>query len=363
MNKFLSNRQIFFVLYCVIIGYGVINISKAATEVAGTGGWISVVIATLIFIVISYMITYLQYVYEGKTIYEYSMQLVGKIPTYILATLAIIYFFVFLTMIIRIYCETIHLTILNKTPVMYLCLLFFMVVWYALSKGINTIGRLCEIYGILNIVFSVCIIIILFTQGKIVNITPFFIKQDLSLYFKGVVKMILPFMGVEMLLLIPIDRKYNKKIFKYTTLLISFIGILYIFIIESTISVVGVDLIVKLEATLFSVINGVDPYFLEFFRRLDGIAIIFWTMNVVCGTSLWEYGTITLINKIFKNGNYNIILLVVTITGFIISQVPKTMNGISKIIKYNSYFGFVVFFMTVITFFIITKVKKYDKTI
>lgn len=140
MKKFITNKQIFMILYCVISGYGVINLPKRVAESAGKGGWVPLLIATILFICITYVITYLQYVYEGKTLCEYSPQLIGKYMTYILVSLYITYFFMFFTMVIRIYCETIHLTILTKTPVLYLCILVYMVVGYGLLKGINVIA-------------------------------------------------------------------------------------------------------------------------------------------------------------------------------------------------------------------------------
>jgi spore germination protein len=94
MNNYLTNKQLSFILYCLIIGCGVINLPKNAAESAGIGAWLSLIITTIIFMFITYMITYLQYVYEGETLYEYSQQLVGKLITYLLVIIYIIYFFI-----------------------------------------------------------------------------------------------------------------------------------------------------------------------------------------------------------------------------------------------------------------------------
>ena len=128
MNKFVTNRQIALMMYCVIVGYGVIELPKSVAESAGTGGWFSLLIAGIIFILITYIITFLQYVYEGKTLYEYSELLVGKFITYVFLIIYILYFFIAFTMIIRVYAETIKLIILNKTPVIFICMLTYIVV-------------------------------------------------------------------------------------------------------------------------------------------------------------------------------------------------------------------------------------------
>lgn len=363
MKKFLENRQIAFMMYCTIVGYGVIGIPKDAAESAGTGGWFSLLMATIIFMFFVYIITYLQYVYEKKTLYEYSELLVGKLITYIFLIICIIYFFVFFTMVVRIYAETIKLIFLNKTPVIYICILFYIVVFYALKKGINVIGRVCEIYAFLNIIGFIFTNFLLCTKGNWLNIQPVFVTEDIMTYFKGIIKLILPFLGTEIILFLPISRTSNKNIFKYTTLMIGFIGVLYVFIAESTIAVVGVDSVINLKAASFTVLRGIDIQHLDFFRRIDGIYVIFWTMNIFCEVCVWGYGTITFIKKIIKNSSYRYTTIIITFIAFIAAIIPKTKDQVESIIKYNSYLGIIVSLIIPAILFIITKVKKYDKQI
>lgn len=361
MKNNITNRQVSFILYCIIVGYGVINLPKSAAEAGGTGGWISILISTAIFIPITYMITYLQYVYEGKTIYEYSKKLVGNFLTYVFVFIYIIHFFLFFTLITRIFSETLVLVILVKTPVIYISILFYIVVGYAIIKGIGAIGRLCEIYGFISIVLTIIFGLIIFTQGKMVNIMPVFVKEDVSTYLKGATKMFLPLLGMEILTMIPIDKNNNKKIFKNTILMIVFIGFIYIYLIEAIFSVVGVEAVVNTKASIFEIAKGIDVSYLEFLRRLDGLYLFSWMLNIVCAMSLWGYGAASLINKVFKNIKYNFVVIVMIILSFIIGRVPKTMEQVEKLITYLSYAGIIQLFVIPFILLLITKVKKYDK--
>lgn len=361
MNNFLTNKQIIFIIYCITIGYGIINLPKNAAETAGTGMWFTLLITTVIFMAIVYMITYLQYVYEGETLYEYGKRLVGKSITYFFMIILLMYFMINFSMIIRLYGEIIKLTILFRTPVASLCLLFFMVIGYALTKGPNVIARICEIYGLLNLLGFIFINTLLITKGRLVNIQPLFVKENLPAYIKAVPQIALPFLGAEALLFLPLSRTKNKNILKYTTLMVGFIGLFYIYVSESTVSVIGVDAVVYLKESLLSVVRGVDIQYLEILRRLDGIYIIFWTMNIVCAISLWGYGITTFTNKIIKKAKYNYIAIAVTITAFILSQIPKTKDQTESIIKYNSYIGMIASTVIPGILLVITKVKKYDK--
>ncbi len=361
MTNFLTNKQIAFVLYCIIIGYGITNLPKNAAEAAGTGMWLTLLITTIIFMFITYMITYLQYVFEGETIFEYSKGLVGKPITYLFIIIMLIYFFIYFSMIIRLYGEIIKLNLLFNTPVAAISLLFFIVIGYALTKGINVIARICEIYGLLNLLGFIFINLLLITRGKLINIKPLFVMENLTSYIKGVKQMLFPFLGMEALLFLPISRTKNKKIYKYTTFMVGFIGIFYIFVAESTVSIVGVEAVEYVKESVFSVVRGVDIYYLEFLRRMDGLYIIFWTMNILCAVSLWGYGITLFTSKIIKKVKFNFIAVVVTALSYIASQIPKTKDQIELILKYNSYLGVVVSAAIPGILLVITKVKKYDK--
>lgn len=363
MDKSLTNRQIAVILYSIIIGYDVVNIPKEIAEAAGTGSWFPLIIATIIFVLITYMITYLQYVFEGKTLYEYSTMLVGRFLTSLFMFICMIYFFMFLTMLVRLYGETIKLIILNKTPVMLICMVTFIVIGYAVIKGINVIARLCEIYVPINILGTIIITSLLATKGRYVNLRPLFSTEEIRSYIMALKTIVLPFLGMEILLFIPINQKENKHVFKYTMLMVVFIGALFIFLVESVISVVGVESVIYLKATVLSVLKGIDLYNIDIIRRLDGLYIIIWTMNIVCAMSLWAYGVTVIIRRKLKNINNNLLVIIVMCISFIVSQTPKTMEQVQRIIKYNTYLGLIVALVIPAILFTVMKVKKYDKQI
>ncbi|QGU94323.1 GerAB/ArcD/ProY family transporter [Clostridium bovifaecis] len=69
MNNSLTNRQIAFIIYCAVVGFGIVNLPRDIVDVGETGGWVSLSILTLVFIAITYIITFLSYVSEEKGLY------------------------------------------------------------------------------------------------------------------------------------------------------------------------------------------------------------------------------------------------------------------------------------------------------
>lgn len=363
MNESLTNRQIVFIIFGVLVGYGVMGLPKNVAENAGTGGWFTLIITTAITIFFTYIITYLGYVHKNKTIYEYSEILTGKIITYIFISIYIIYYFLVFSMVARISCETIKLTILVKTPLWVLCFIFLFTAYYALIKRLRVIARLCEVYGVIIITMATIMHLVMFTQGEIINMRPFFVIEDIPIYLKASIKLIFPFLGIEILTIIPFDKNNNKKIFKYTAFMVAFIGFLYILVAESCISVMGVDGIIYYNDALLATIRRIDIQSLQFIRRLDGIFLNLWIMTVFCTMTIWGYGATLLLSKLFNKIHFNLLSFIVVFIAYIISQIPATFEQVQKILEYMSYYGLVVMVIIPAILFYITKVKEYDKKI
>ena len=361
MNTPLTNRQIAFVVYCTMVGFGIINIPRDMAEAGGTGGWIPVAILTVIFMLNVYIISYLGYINNGKTLLEYSEKLVGKFFTYIIIIIYSIYFLGYFSLITRIYAETVRMTMLPRTPSWAITIVFFLLLYYSLSKGLNVIVRVCEMYGFINIVGNIFMSIIIFTQGEIINIRPLFVKEDLMMYLSGTSKLLFAFLGVEMLFMIPLSKEKNSKVFKYTPAIVGIIGAMYILIGESAISIGGTELVTLYKASVFNVVRGLDVPFLEILRRLDGIYIVVWSLNIICSLSLWGYGLQHCINKGINIKENKVILALIVLAACIIAQIPESTNDVEKLLKYNGYLGYITSLSIPLILLIITKVKKYDK--
>lgn len=362
VNNTLTNRQIAFILFGVIVGYGIMGLPTNMAANTGTASWITLLISTVMAVTLTYIITYLGHVYDNKTIYEYSKLLVGKVLSVPAIMIYIIYFFLFFTMEVRLVSEIIRSIILLRTPIWILTLVQLLVVFYSLSKGLLVIARICELYGVIILIFYIFIHTLLFTQGKLINLRPFLGTGDVLLYMKSSLKALIPFLGFEILTVIPISSKKNtKKVYKYTTIMIAIIGLLYVYIVESCISVTGVDSIVYYRNAVLATIRRSDFPWLQFLRRLDGIVIVAWIMSTYCTLTIFSYGAISLTSKFAKKVRFNYIALIILALSFVVSSIPKNIESANKLLDYTGYLGIIPAAVIPVILLIITKVKKYDK--
>lgn len=266
-------------------------------------------------------------------------------------------------MITRLSGEVIKLSVLIKTPVWALCFLFLLVTYYAVINRLKIIARLCEIYSILIIIAYLTVFFLISTQGHLVNIRPFSGSEDILTYFKATSVTITPFLGIALLTTIPFNKKTTHKIFMYAIIMMAFIGILYIFVVESCISVMSVAGIVYYKDSLIATIRRIDIKWLQFLRRLDGIFLITWIMAVYCTIITFAYGSTFLLSKYFRKIHFNLLAFIVLLLSFIVSQMPKTVNAAQNIITYSGYVSILTLGIIPSILLIITKVKKYDKKV
>ncbi|MTI71623.1 MAG: amino acid permease [Firmicutes bacterium] len=358
MNQSITNRQIAFMIFGVVVGFGILGLPKGIAEEYGTAAWIGILVGTIIAIIFTYIVTYLGYHNEGKTLYEYSEELVGKTITYIFLAFYIVYFFLFFTFVIRMASDVIRLTILINTPTIALCIIFYIVMYYALIKGLRGIARLCEFYGVIIISGYLFIYFILASQGRIINIRPFFGTGEISQYLKLPIATLVPYVGIEIVTFIPLKKDKNRKVFKYTTLMVAFIGLLYMIVVEACISVIGIDDIVHYKDALIATIRRVDVHWLEFFERLDGLFLSLWIMSVFLTVTILGYGTVIFTNKIFKKINYNVLALIILIISLIASQLPKTFDQVQFLIDLSGYIGLGPIIIIPSILLVVMKVKK-----
>ncbi len=362
MKETLTNKQIAFVMFQIIVGYGIVGLPKKIAELGGTGGWVILLISTLIFIILTNMFLYLGVTHKNQTIYEYSELLVGKYISKVIIVIYIIYFTLFSSALIRVSSETLKITVFEETPAIVLIINYFLILYYALIKRLRVFARLSEIYGIIFIIAILIIQFIMFTSGDYINLKPFMLLEDIPAYVTGIPQVLFSFYGVEIIAIIPLCSKHNKNAFKYASIMMAFIGFLYIIIVQSCISLMGVDSIICYKDALFVAIRRLDIPYLEFLRRPDGIFIMAWLMSLICTVIGTAYAAVVLLSKLFYKISFELVAATYVIISFFISIAPRTFLQAEDLVTFINNFGVIPVLLIPTVLVIVTKVKNRSKT-
>lgn len=297
--------------------------------------------------------------HKNKTVYEYSNLLTGRYITSIFTFIYIVYFFMMCALISRISCETIKYTILNETPVWALNLLLISAVYYGVLKKLRLIGRICELYGAIIIFAIIFMHLLMAFEGELINIKPYFGDKGLLSYLKSTTKTIIPFLGFEILAIIPINKGNGKSVVFYSTIMIIFIGLLYILIVETSLAIIGPDDIIHYNETVAAAIRRMQVPYLEFLRRIDGVLILTWTMAIFCTIIILAYGCVFLISKWLPKISFKYMAFIVITWIYIASLIPGDIEIVRKMLNYVGYLSIIPAFVIPGLLFLISKVKGY----
>ncbi|WP_138203603.1 GerAB/ArcD/ProY family transporter [Haloimpatiens lingqiaonensis] len=357
----LSNRQIVFLIFGAVVGYGVLDLPKVMAEKAGTGGWFSLIITTIIAMIVVSINIKLAFLHNNKILPQYDEFLIGKFLGKTINLIYMIYFLLVPSLIVRATSQVIEKNILLRTPIWFLCLAFLATAYYALIRGGRGIVSICQTYGIIVIVSIIVLHVLILTQGKSYNVMPIFNVKELGRYLKAGLSFQVPFLGVEIFLFIPLNKEKNKELTKKAIQMLGFIGLMYILIVESSISVMSENDIVQYNDAVIATIRRIEIQRLEFFRRLDGLFIILWILSIFCTIFVYMYGLNLFTVKFFKAKNSNFTALIIIGISFIITQLPVTFEQVTVSIKYIGFLGILCSMIIPTILLIITKVKNNEK--
>jgi spore germination protein len=268
MKSEVTNRQIAILLFLTLTTYTVINIPKVMAQRAGTGSWLPILAMAVVFSLFAALITKLGNMFQGKMLFDYSREIVGAFMSYVFLIYFIAYFLLICTYLIIELSSVLKAEFFPKTPKWATLTAGVLVFGFIAYKGISGVARFFEIIGPVFIVTSVGVHLIMLTQGNVSNILPLFRASEMPRYLLAAKDAILPFLGVEVLTIIPFSPKNGKKAIRTAFLTLLFIGLFYVLIVETSIMMLGIHDIQNYNYALIEAIKLVNNPVLERFDIL-----------------------------------------------------------------------------------------------
>jgi hypothetical protein len=196
-------------------------------------------------------------------------------------------------------------------------------------KGIRNIGRLAEIIGILFLLVALVLFVSMLIQGTFSFVLPLYYPPDTGKYLLSLKDAIEPFLGIEVLLVIPFFKK-NKKTAKTAVFAIIGIGLFYILDVYGCYAMIGMDEIVYHRFPLVDAIRLVEYPDIEFLQRLDVLYETIGFMRVFVGKSMLYLVIVELLCKMMPKAKRVFIVIVV---GLAITVASLSTINITNILK------------------------------
>lgn len=355
MTNSITNRQMVFIMFLTLTSYTTIDLPKQMAQTIGRSSWIPLIIASVIFGLVAVIITKLNNIFQGKVFFDYSQEIVGKFFAYVIAIYFTAYF-----LIVGIYLKLklvglLTSNFLPNTPQFVMLIFGVLLFAYVAYKGVTNIARLFEICGIMFLAVTIGVCLLMLFQGMSENILPFFDPTEVKNYLGSAKQFVIPYGGLEILLIIPFTP-INKKAPKIAFLTLLSIGLFYVLIVESTIMTLGINNTIALNDSFIEAIKLTEAPVIE---RLDIFYLTFGLTSLFAGMIIIFNAIVEFACKIFSKVRRHIIVIVIGIVVFILSSSALHIQNMTDV--YDNLLTVLVLISCVIiptVLFIVAKAKK-----
>lgn len=275
--KKITNLEIGSLTYFIVRSFFVAICFNSIIHIANQDSYLSIIIGTFIGLV-PIICFYILFNYEPSlNIFEKSNKLFGKIIGNIINSILIIFTFGLSLIVFNNLITFVYSQYLNKTPDIFIAIMFIICIFYSLLKGLHNNLRTCIILFFFSAILYSISVIGLITHISIDNFKPFFNSNFINGSFKYVSYAVLP---LYLLLLIPKNKISNNCKTNKTIFIFYIISSLCLFIINCVvIGTFGIKLTLLYDYPEFQVLKYVSLIGLS--ARLDSILFIQWIFDML----------------------------------------------------------------------------------
>lgn len=360
MENTVTNRQLFMIIIVVVMSCTVVDVSKIMTQSAGAGSWLTILLAMIVFAALALAIAKLNNMFPGKMIFDYGSLLIGKAGAYLAAVFITLYFIAVVATYDITLSNLLQTNFLPETPTWATVLAILPVLGYVAYKGISNTARLVEIYGVIFFIIGMAVQSIMLFQGDMNHILPLYDPSETARYIAALKDAVFPFLGFEVLLVIPFTAKNGKKAEKATILAIVFVGIFYIFNVLTCVMMIGENEILHYNFTLITAIRQVTLPQLKLFARIDLLYLTVGFLGFVGSMAFLYLSAVELICRMIPNLKRIFVVILVGAMAFLAELALRGINDINSILRnILTYMGLTVGGAIPLLLLAIAKVKKH----
>nr|WP_246590623.1 endospore germination permease [Paenibacillus sophorae] len=301
------------------MGNAAVIVPASATSFAKQDGWLTIIFAALIGIVVVLIFTNLGLLFPKRSIIQYSEIILGKRIGKIVGFLYVLYPFYLGALVTGVFRDYVTTTALPRTPAIVVSGPLLAVIAYAVQGGIETLGRVNELILPFRELIVMFIIILLITDFNWDNLTPF-MGEGIVPVMKGSISVAsLPF-GETILFAILLPNISNiQKVKKSYVLAVVFAGMLLTISVLTSILVLGPAVAARLNFPTHEIIKYIEK--MGFLTDMDVLGVLLWITSGFTKIAVCYYCTAVGLAQWCRLSDYRSVVIPVGILIFIFSIV------------------------------------------
>lgn len=284
----LSPKQFALIVYIYLLGNSMIFLPEMLFAEKDT--WISTLLGTLFGVLLLAVWLRLQQRYPDLTLFQYGIKILGPWLGYPLGFCLIFLMFIVSSFVVETMVIFTHSIMLPNTPEMVIEISFILVVVYACYKGIEAIGRMCELVWL---PLTLLILVLPLLEWKEIGVQVFLplFKINWRGVFTGAFSSFMfPFAEVLAPVVLLPYVKAEKKAQRYYLLAPLAAGILMLIRTMLALMVLGPELTNRMPMPVIALFRIIELG--EFLNRVEGAFLGFWYMGLLMKLVITLYAAV-----------------------------------------------------------------------
>lgn len=357
LNDKISTRQMQALLILTMFSSVSLILPRLVSEIAKQDGWIIIVGSTVFILIYAYFITSLGKMFPGKTIVEYSGEILTRPIGFLVSMVFLIKCIIFLGLTLRTFAELVKQTLLPNTPLEVILTVLLFSVLYLSRKGCECRARLGELILFITFVPIIIIMLLALKNIRLENFAPFFVAKSQDL-FLGSANISFRVVGIEFLLILTAYVRSKRHLSRAVFQSIIIVMAIYLLLDLVTVGVFGEGGTTRQIWPVMTIMQVIEiPG--SFIERQDALMMSFWIMTVYTLIGAYMFYSSVILSRILKTKESNwingILLPIAYVISLIPDNVPATYETISKL---STIYGVAFLIPVPIILYIVAKIRK-----
>ncbi|WP_219838398.1 GerAB/ArcD/ProY family transporter [Paenibacillus sp. R14(2021)] len=319
----LTGMQLFWLLFAMQLGMTSLLTFSPAFEAAKQGAWISMLLATLIALAVTYIAAKLSLLYPEKTLIEYVPLIVGKWLGTLITFSYLAVWYAVAGIILREYADFVHLALFTSTPLWVIILFMLLVMVYNVQGGIHIVGRGSEIIGPF-ILFSILLITLLALNNlNPVRMLPLIPGNRVTPILKGSVGATSFLCESVIIVMLIAFKGAGKRIVPYVLWGVGLSSLFMIIGMINVMMVLGADIPAKLQYPIYTFLQYISV--MDFIQNIDVLAVIVTIFSIFIKLSIYMFATSYGTAQLLRIKRWKRMLCVSAPILFVIAMLPKNI--------------------------------------
>jgi spore germination protein len=284
----IASSQVAAVIASMIFGAGIVTLPRTASEAIGTPDvWISILFGGFISVVLGIVCAKLSQRYPGRTFYEYSTVVVGKLFGIVLNLSFVFYCVMVAIYELRMNAEVISHYLLDRTPIEFTSLCFILISTYLVLGGINPIVRLMELLLPITTIVIFGVMLLGLKNFELDHFRPV-LSEGFMPVLKGLQSTATPFLGFELILILTAFMSAPKNAHKAVVVGISIPIVIYFTTLVIVLGNLSVEAVKTLTWPTIEVIRAIE-FPGAFFANFEILFIAVWAIEMFTTFVVFHY--------------------------------------------------------------------------